>query len=263
MQQQPFSPFLTTVPQDETTTMVISRAQAQLAIEHCGASKAAWLGAQETPLFERVTASYAQCCDYSDAESAIGTSLAQMPCAGSECAPFWNQICHDAMRSQRRLRYVNTNRLSNDQWHIHISLTTAVVDDEQQVIGTYTLLEEVDEELQNVPALIMQLNSSIGAPPLQQSVFQLGQPLNAIDLTEQQQSVLFWLLRGYSTAKIARLLHAPRHSVLHIVETLKFKFNVWTKAELLDKSSQLGYLSSIPQHLFNRQLLMQLLAGRS
>lgn len=74
-----------------------------------------------------------------------------------------------------------------------------------------------------------------------------------IALTNSQEIVLFWLLRGRQTKQIAQLIHRTPKAVEKQIANLIVKFSsvgVTNRASLVEYGRRGGWLSVIPQQLF-------------
>lgn len=68
-------------------------------------------------------------------------------------------------------------------------------------------------------------------------------------LTNRQNEMLFFLLRGKSAKEIADNLHLSARTVEDHITSLKDKFGCYTKSELIDRAFQLGFGLTIPVSL--------------
>lgn len=68
-------------------------------------------------------------------------------------------------------------------------------------------------------------------------------------LTNRQNDVLFFMLRGKSAKDIADNLHLSTRTVEDHISSLKDKLNCYSKSELIDRAFQLGFGQMIPASL--------------
>lgn len=52
---------------------------------------------------------------------------------------------------------------------------------------------------------------------------------------QREREILYWLVRGQTAKHIARKLGVSHRTVEHRLEKIKFKLNVTSRAELIDK----------------------------
>lgn len=87
----------------------------------------------------------------------------------------------------------------------------------------------------------------------QVSNYLIGGKYEDTKLTKKESECLFYIIRGGSTKQIAsRFKRSPRTIEVHI-EHLKQKFNCRTKAELIEKAIESGFLYSIPKFFLPMQ----------
>lgn len=91
---------------------------------------------------------------------------------------------------------------------------------------------------------------------LSQTSFELV-PADYVDkrkISGRLSEVLFLLIRGKSMRRISDILGLSQRTVESYIETLKAKFIVSTKGELIEQAINEGYLNFIPKRLFENQL---------
>lgn len=81
---------------------------------------------------------------------------------------------------------------------------------------------------------------------------------DVLALSHREAEVLFLRLHDKTSRFIANMLLICPHTLEHLIEPLKSKFNASSKTELLDKASALGNSHPIPQSLFSQQLSITL-----
>ncbi|MFN7096165.1 MAG: helix-turn-helix transcriptional regulator [Gammaproteobacteria bacterium] len=72
---------------------------------------------------------------------------------------------------------------------------------------------------------------------------------NSMNLTQREIECLYYTLRGKSAKSIANVLKLSSKTIEYYIQQLKIKFEVLTKAQLIDKAITLGYLEKIPLSL--------------
>lgn len=73
-----------------------------------------------------------------------------------------------------------------------------------------------------------------------------------INLTPRESECLFLLIRGNTIKTIGKILQLSPRTIEHYVEQLRYKFTTTTKAELISKSIDQGFLNYIPKKLLTR-----------
>lgn len=79
-----------------------------------------------------------------------------------------------------------------------------------------------------------------------------------LNLTEREELVLFFLLRGRTAKDIAGMLGRSPRTIEHAIECIRNKFGAGNKRELIDMSMSKGYYTMVPKVLFHTQVSMLL-----
>ncbi len=79
-----------------------------------------------------------------------------------------------------------------------------------------------------------------------------------IKLTPRELECMFYILRGRSYKRIARILNISHRTVEEYVSTIKLKFECNTKDELIEKAYELDLTRFVPESLMNNKLLTSL-----
>jgi len=82
----------------------------------------------------------------------------------------------------------------------------------------------------------------------------------AVSLSPRESEVLFLILRGKTAKLAATVLGLSYRTVQQYIDSLKEKFHVESKIELIDAAMAQGYLSQIPLSIFSKQLSVVLAA---
>lgn len=79
-----------------------------------------------------------------------------------------------------------------------------------------------------------------------------------LNLTEREELVLFFLLRGRTAKDIALILARSPRTIEHALERIRSKFGAGNKSELIEMAVAKGYYTMVPKALFKTQVSMLL-----
>jgi DNA-binding CsgD family transcriptional regulator len=114
-------------------------------------------------------------------------------------------------------------------------------------------------DITNVNNTVLRLRENGGAPdrplshPIPGGSFIIKGQEAWVELTPRETEVLFFLLRGGVARRIASLLSISVRTVEHHIDSLKDKFLVSSKSELIEKAIAMGYFYITPAMLFGAE----------
>ena len=158
------------------------------------------------------------------------------------------------------MRILDIHPFSGGQWKIYVFTKTPLVDENKIVIGTiFNGMDISNTTTMEIGALLSKVAvDATHQTLLSQNSYAIGFHPQDIHLSERQNEVLFYLLRGKTVKQIARILSLSNRTVDDHLEQLRSKFQADTKHELIDKAISLNYLNVIPERLFRKQLSVEL-----
>ncbi len=178
-----------------------------------------------------------------------GTSL-DLPCDTAACAAVFDEQDRQVMRTGKVLKILDIHRYADDEWRAHLYTKRPWLDDQQSVIGTIGW--GVDITRAYTYAFGHQLARYSDQPDF---VMTDGEDqVDGISLSPRESEVLFLVLRGKTSKLAAAALGLSYRTVEQYVETLKLKFGVQSKIELIDAAIGRGYMQRIPLSIFSKQL---------
>ncbi|MGO1002729.1 helix-turn-helix transcriptional regulator [Lysobacter sp. CA196] len=185
-------------------------------------------------------------------EDVDGLSDFDLPCEVASHGKTFREQDKYVMERQISITTLNVHRFKCAKWRAFLIVKKPFFDQETNIRGV--LFHGTDITAINAGAL----GSYFGNPgPHQASINsqpQTGQvhadPEADIDMTRREYEVLFFLLRGGTSKRIAELLSISSRTVEQYIDVLKDKFEVLTKPDLIEKAINKGYLYVIPDTLF-------------
>jgi PAS domain S-box-containing protein len=185
-------------------------------------------------------------------EDVDGLSDFDLPCEVASHGKTFREQDKYVMERQISITTLNVHRFKCAKWRAFLIVKKPFFDQETNIRGV--LFHGTDITAINAGAL----GSYFGHPgPHQASISSLPQAAQAhadsdasIDMTRREYEVLFFLLRGGTSKRIAELLSISSRTVEQYIDVLKDKFEVLTKPDLIEKAICKGYLYVIPDTLF-------------
>ena len=188
----------------------------------------------------------------------IGRSDFDMPCETVNCAEMFREQDKHVIKTEKKMRILDIHPFAGNEWKAYIFTKTPLIEDEK-IIGTIFHGTDITKssviELGSVLSRVSEKNSS---PLTGQNSYSIGNLDQSLNLTTRQSEVLFYLIRGKTCEKIAKVLNLSVRTIYDHVESLKFKILSASKYELIDRAIEKGYLNMIPESLFQTQLSVSL-----
>lgn len=133
----------------------------------------------------------------------------------------------------------------NNVWTC-ISKKAPLKDDKRNIAGCINQMSEL-----NIPAL-----TKLGINLIKENTKKFNNQSNSLllsaenhcpyKLSKRESECLFYLLRGSTAKETAKILEISSKTVEYYIENLKNKFTACTRAELISKAIEEGYLTIIP-----------------
>jgi len=185
----------------------------------------------------------------------IGGMAADLPCGAAAAASSFEAQDRQVIETGKILKNLDIHPYADGQWGVHIGHKEPVFDADRQIVGS--IWHGTDITNAYTMAIGTQLAQFGGEP---QSSYVLSGDGGPVALSPRESEVLFLILRG-KTAKLAAVVLGLSHrTVQQYIETLRQKFGVDSKIELIDAAMAQGYLSMIPLSIFSKQLSVVLAA---
>jgi DNA-binding CsgD family transcriptional regulator len=191
----------------------------------------------------------------------IGRTSAELPSGAAACAALFDEQDRQVMNSGQELKILDIHPYAKDTWSAHLYIKRPWFDENQKIIGTIGW--GIDITHAYTAALNTQL-IRVEDQPLYSDPFDnphaVRGPEPDISLSPREREVLHLTLRGKTAKLAAAALGLSYRTVEQYVESIKLKFGVRSKTELIEIAVARGYLNRLSMSLFSRQLSMVLSA---
>lgn len=185
----------------------------------------------------------------------IGRTVFDIPCDAVAYAEEFDEQDRQVMTSGRDLRVLNIHPFADGQWGVYLCTKRPWFDDDKKVVGM--MGEAVDITDAYTMTISTQLAKFTGHV---QSGYILSEDGGILSLSRRESEVLFLILRGKTSKRVANALKLSYHTVEQYMESIKLKFGVRSKAELIEEAIARGYMNHIPLSAFSKQLSIVLAA---
>ena len=187
-----------------------------------------------------------------------GTSL-DLPGGAVACAALFDEQDQLVMRSGKELKILDIHPYTDGEWRIHLYTKRPWLNDVKEIAGTVGWGVDITDAY--TKALSSQLAQFTGK--IQNSFTLTGAESaphsgNDISLSPRESEVLFLILRGKTAKLAAAVMGLSYRTVEQYLDTIKLKFGVSTKGDLIDAAVGRGYMHYIPVSLFSKQLSLVL-----
>jgi DNA-binding CsgD family transcriptional regulator len=137
--------------------------------------------------------------------------------------------------------------------------TPLICNKSNKIIGTFGYAIDITNSFYILGKVLTNPYSAKHPGGLPSGSFIIGEDKKApIDLSQRQSECLFFLLRHKSIKQISHILNLSIRTIDSHIDQLKIKFDCPNKNALLEKALFLGFLYTIPESLFNKQLSIAL-----
>lgn len=188
---------------------------------------------------------------YNKAQDAYGTQIENAPCKMSECADICILQNKQVMNERITLKVLDIHPYRNDEIKIIYSNKSPLVDKENNVIAT---IFQGFEMSHLDPYLISKIMNSDEKYFDKRSFHQRSYILSKSffsQLTSRENECLYYLVRGKTSAQIGSILSISQRTAEKHISNIKTKLHCHTKADLIEKALNEGFINYIPERLFH------------
>ena len=186
----------------------------------------------------------------------VGGTSSDLPSGAAACAALFDEQDRQVMGSGKEIKILDIHPYADGEWSAHLYIKKPWLDDNQKIVGTIGWGMDITHAY--TTALSTQLTRFSGQT---QNSFTLTDSNTTttesgpeISLSPRESEVLFLILRGKTAKLAASVLGLSYRTVEQYMESIKLKFNVHSKVELIDAAMARGYLNRIPLSIFSKQL---------
>jgi DNA-binding CsgD family transcriptional regulator len=191
-----------------------------------------------------------------------GTSL-DLPGGAVACAALFDEQDQLVMRTGKELKILDIHPYTDGEWRIHLYTKRPWLNDAKEIAGTvgwgvditHAYTKALSSQLAQFTGKMQNSFTLSGAESATDSVADAGAD---ISLSPRESEVLFLILRGKTAKLAAAAMGLSFRTVEQYLDTIKLKFGVHSKGELIDAAVGRGYMHYIPVSLFSKQLSLVL-----
>lgn len=178
----------------------------------------------------------------------IGSTVAEVPCGMAAAADILEEQDRLIMSSGRSVKKLDIHPCADGIWTVHVGRKEPIFDDNKKAVGV--IWHGIDITDAYTVAISTQLARFSGL----QNNYELSNHGGCLSLSPRESQVLFLIMRGKTAKLAATVLGVSHRTVQQYIDSLKQKFGVESKVELIDTAIARGYMSQIPLSMFSKQL---------
>lgn len=206
-------------------------------------------------VFQYANSAFSALMGLSHPNDLIGRTVFDMPGEVSAYAEAFDEQDRQVMASGQNLRVLNIHPFAGGQWGVYLCTKKPWYGEDKKIIGM--IGEAVDITDAYTMTISTQLAKFTGH---MQTSYALSDDGGSLSLSPRESEVLFLILRGKTSKLAANAMKLSYHTVEQYMESLKLKFGVHSKAELIEEAIARGYMSLMPLSVFSKQLSVVLAA---
>ncbi|NTZ82500.1 helix-turn-helix transcriptional regulator [Burkholderia metallica] len=213
--------------------------------------------------FIHVNDAFAKVVGVRDPRELEDKSAFDLPCGSSNCAAEFQAQDREVRETGRAIKVLDIHPYAEDVWMAFIFTKVPLVDRNEEIVGTIFHAEELSQiDMITLGRVIgdSYAGKQVGSP-VEQGSYRIGSQKDALELTERERQVLFFLARNKMAKDIANILGLSVRTIEQYIGNLRCKFSASCKNELIDVAAGAGYCNRIPQSLLRNQLSVVLERG--
>ncbi len=175
----------------------------------------------------------------------VGKTHAEAPSNIAEHAVCWNGQNERTIKALAA-KYFMTEAVFNNKIHCNLAcIKVPVFNIKKQILGVFALAKKMPIN-SDLHESIHLLQSHFGNS-LKKHAWDINTTYSKL-LTSKESKVLFYVLTGKSSKKIAEILFLSPKTVEFHIQNIKIKLGLknTTKADLFDKAYELGFVNILP-----------------
>jgi len=220
-----------------------------------------WGCKDENSVFIYCNETYAELVGVKSAFDLIGRTAFDLPCDAAECAPLFQAQDKEVMASAKPLKILDIHPFAGGEWRAFDVTKMPLFDEERNIIGTIFYGRDITSS-RSLELATLLARMHVGGKPIdlvKQGSYLIDNSVRGkAQLNRREAEVLFLLLRSKTVKAIASILNLADRTIHQHVATLKSKFSVSNRLELVERAIELGHLNYIPPTLFSKQLSLVL-----
>ncbi len=182
-------------------------------------------------------------------EQLVGKHYSELPCKAALQANVHDQQNKQVYQTGN-LKFLDYTCYVDDTWKLFIGEKKILFDANKNVLGVCGhSIDITNSKLIDIAPFLMENQQGKTIFRKKQFCYTLSDKNDDGLLSQRQQECLFFLLKGKTAKEIGKLLKLSSRTVESYIDHIKFKFNVSSKAELIDYAISQGYINILPESL--------------
>lgn len=189
-------------------------------------------------------------------EELIGITDYDLRCKAADAADLFIEEDQKAQRSPMPLSLICISSYANEQMKALLANKSLFFDEDKKPLGTVAHAVELSPGILKDMHFLLDDHMRYGSQKKHfSSVYCLNNSYGEIKLSMRQAQCLFYVLRGKTNKHIAKILQLSNRTIESYLDNLKIKMNCSNKAELIEKSIDLGFLETVPAGIITHPFL--------
>jgi PAS domain S-box-containing protein len=198
---------------------------------------------------------YSKIIGYKNSEDVLGLSYEAFRSEASEKAEVFANQDSKVLLSKQPLEFLSYHQYADGKWHLLYGEKNSLIDKNDEPFGVFSCAKDVSNHgLFDISRFLINDNLYFRGKLKQEAFTYYIEHVDfEVDcLTKREKECLFFFIRGKTTQNIATILNRSKRTVEMHLESIKLKFDVLSKPELIEKAILKGYLSMLPNSLFQQ-----------
>ena len=186
-------------------------------------------------------------------EQIIGLTKHSLRCKLANQAELYIRQDQQVMDKKEIIKGLSYKCFAGNEWKVIFSTKSPIVDSVGNMVGVAQYFNEVkDLQIQKLCIQLAKINHYIKGNHQQQVCYDIRTIPVDYGLTTREYEI--YMLHGKTENNIASLLCRSRRTIETHIESIKNKYSVANKSQLIEQALSKGHLGIIPESLFNRSI---------
>lgn len=189
---------------------------------------------------------------YHSCSDILGKTYHQFKGISTEIAEHFITEDKLVLKRNEPLRYLSYQQYSDGKWHLLLGDKNCMLDNFGQITGIFSQAKDMTESgLIDFSRFMFTANEKYTKKNTKTGfdcIIRREENING--LSKKEMVVLFYFLRGKTAREISAIIYRSEKTINFHLESIKSKFNVMTKADLIEKAIYDGFMNIIPDEIF-------------
>lgn len=202
-----------------------------------------------------ITQAFAKLLGWSSAEDCLGKTDYDIPCKAVEFADDFIKMDKQVITTNERMLTLDIQPYASG-WKLILAERNPVHNEKGECVGLFNHCIDVSQvEPFHSYVQLHKFDNTLLKNECKPSSYILNRKHSPFKLTEKQENCLFLLLRGRSYKEIAKILAVSPRTIESHIDALKNKLNCYSRADIIEKAINQGYLYYIPETFQNQTIV--------